>query len=339
MVRTKLKSKKERTVPLELGSGGKLMRKFLREDILKNFSSKILKRMDDSAIFSINNQIAFTTDSFVVDPIFFPGGDIGRLAVFGTVNDLVVSGAEPKYLSLSLILEEGFPWKILKKILKSIKEASKEAKIEIVTGDTKVVRKGQADGIFINTAGIGNVISKPSPENIKIGDKVILTGNLGEHSIAVLIAREEFHLEGNIKSDCAPLNFLLPLWNSRAKWMRDITRGGLATCLYELTELIPYSIYIYEEKIRLSDFVKGATELLGIDPLYLACEGRAVIIVEEEKSDDVLKYLESNPLGREAEIIGEISERGEKGELLFETLTGGIRLLEPLTYELLPRIC
>ncbi len=325
-------------VSLELGSGGKMMRDFIDTYLVKNFQNPFLNELLDSAL--LPQKIAFTTDSYVVDPIFFPGGDIGTLCINGTVNDLVVSGAEPRYLSLALILEEGLSIEDLKKILHSIKKSAKKAGVVITTGDTKVVRRGQGDKIYINTSGVGTLIARPSPEAIKPGDKILLTGTLGEHSLAVMLARGEFGLEAKVRSDCAPLNFLLPLWRKGTKWMRDITRGGLATVLSELAERIPYSIIIEEEKIPLSRAIRGATELLGIDPLYLACEGRAVLIVPHRKSDEVLAEIRKDPLGNKAEIIGEVENKiGKPGELLLSTLSGGIRLMEPLTSELLPRIC
>ncbi|MGD9347453.1 MAG: hydrogenase expression/formation protein HypE [Candidatus Aminicenantes bacterium] len=325
-------------VSLELGSGGKLMRDFIEAYILNNLGNPFLDELLDSA--HLPQKIAFTTDSYVVDPIFFPGGDIGTLCINGTVNDLIVSGAEPRYLSLSLIIEEGLSVADLKKILRSIKMASKKAGVVITTGDTKVVRRGQGDKIYINTAGVGPLIARPSPQTIKPGDKVLLTGTLGEHSLAVMLARGEFGLEAKVRSDCAPLNFLLPFWRQGAKWMRDITRGGLATVLCELAERIPFSIIVEEENIPLSPATRGASEILGIDPFYLACEGRAVLIVPGKKSKEILSKIREDPLGKKAQIIGEVEDKvGKAGELLLSTLSGGLRLLEPLTSELLPRIC
>ncbi len=325
-------------VSLELGSGGRLMRDFIAQHIVKTFKNPFLDELSDSA--HLPHQIAFTTDSYVVDPIFFPGGDIGTLCINGTVNDLIVSGAEPKYISLSLILEEGFSWEDLEKILKSVKKAAKKARVEITTGDTKVVRRGQADKIYINTSGVGTIQAKPTVSKIRPGDKIILTGTLGEHSLAVMMARGDFGLESGIKSDCAPLNFLLPFWKKGALWMRDITRGGLASVLCELAEKIPYSLLIEEEKIPLSRAVRGASELLGIDPFYLACEGRAVVIVPGKRAGDILEEIKRDSLGKKAEIIGQVEDKiGKPGELLLSTSSGGLRLLEPLTSELLPRIC
>jgi len=325
-------------ISLEMGSGGKLMRDFIDDHIVNTFSNPYLNELADSAL--LPNNIGFTTDSYVVDPIFFPGGDIGSLSVNGTVNDLVVSGVKPEFLSLSLIIEEGLELDSIKKILKSVKKAAEEAEVLIATGDTKVVKQGQGDKIFINTAGVGSVIAKPSPQKIRPGDKIITTGTLGEHSLAIMLAREEFGIESEAQSDCAPLNYLLPFWKKGSLWMRDITRGGVATVLTELSDKLPYSIIIEEDQIPLSSPVQAASELLGIDPLYLACEGRALLVVTEEKSEAVLGEIKNHKKGEKAEIIGRIDDKiGKSGELLLSTLSGGLRLLEPLTSELLPRIC
>jgi hydrogenase expression/formation protein HypE len=325
-------------ISLELGSGGKLMRDFIAQHIVPTFRNPFLRELSDSS--HLPRRVAFTTDSYVVDPIFFPGGDIGTLAVNGTVNDLVVSGAIPRYMSLAFILEEGLPWDDLEKILRSIKRAARRADVQVTTGDTKVVRRGQADKIYLNTSGVGFIVAKPRLKSIRPGDRIILTGTLGEHSLAVMLARSEFGLEAKVKSDCAPLNYLLPLWKKGVLWMRDITRGGLASILSELAERLPYSLLIEEEKIPLSRAVRGASELLGIDPLYLACEGRAVVVVPQKQADLVLQKIRKNPLGRRAAIIGHIDDEiGKPCELLLSTVTGGLRLLEPLTSELLPRIC
>jgi hydrogenase expression/formation protein HypE len=329
---------KRKKVSLELGSGGKLMRDFIDQHILKSFPNPILGELADSAL--LPNRMAFTTDSYVVDPLFFPGGDIGTLCVNGTVNDLVVAGAEPQYISLAFILEEGLLWEDLEKILKSIAVSARKAGVTIATGDTKVVRRGQGDKIFINTSGLGTLIVRPNIRNIREGDKIIVTGTLGEHSLAVMLAREEFGLEAATKSDCAPLNFLLPFWKKGARWMRDITRGGLATVLSELAENLPYPVVVHEENVPVSRAVKGATELLGIDPLYLACEGRAAMVVPAKSASSIVDELKQNKLGKTAAVVGQIGHKtGRPGELLLRAVSGGLRLLEPLTSELLPRIC
>jgi len=325
-------------ISLELGGGGKTMRDFIARTILPAFRNPRLAPLLDAA--HLPGGIALTTDSYVVDPIIFPGGDIGSLAVNGTVNDLVVSGAKPQYLSLALILEEGLDAAILGRILRSIRKAADRAGVEIVTGDTKVVRRGQGDRIYINTSGIGRIIAHPRPQAVRPGDRIILTGTLGEHSLAILAAREEFGFQNAVKSDCAPLTFLLPLWSRGIHWMRDVTRGGLATILSELAEQAPYPLLIEEEAIPLSPAARSAAGLLGIDPLYLACEGRAVMVVPEKKAAGILSTLRRHPQGRKASIIGRVEKTiGRPGELLLQTMSGGLRLLEPLTSELLPRIC
>jgi hydrogenase expression/formation protein HypE len=325
-------------VSLELGGGGRLMRDFIAGTILPSFGNPVLDELSDAS--HLPGGIAFTTDSYVVDPLFFPGGDIGRLAVNGTVNDLVVAGAEPKFLSLALILEEGLDLDVLRRVIRSIRAAARAANVRIVTGDTKVVRRGQGDKIYINTAGVGRSIARPKIRKIGPGDKVILTGTLGDHSLAVMLARGDFGLSSNVRSDCAPLLFLLPLWKKGALWMRDVTRGGLATVLFELAERLRYPLLIEEDKIPLSRPVLAASEILGIDPLYMACEGKAVVIAPKAKAGEFLRLIRGHPLGRKAAVIGEVQDRiGRPGELLLQTTTGGLRLLEPLTSELLPRIC
>jgi hydrogenase expression/formation protein HypE len=325
-------------ISLELGSGGRLMRDFLAKTIVPAFADPLLGELSDAV--HLPGGIAFTTDSYVVDPLVFPGGDIGRLAVNGTVNDLVVAGAEPRFLSLALILEEGLDTSVLERVIRSIRDAARAAKVRVVTGDTKVVRRGQGDKVYINTAGVGRSVAKPRPGRIRRGDKLILTGPLGDHSLAVMLARGDFGLRSNVRSDCAPLLFLLPLWKAGALWMRDVTRGGLATILSELAERLPYPVVIEEDKIPLSRPVRAASELLGIDPLYMACEGKAVIVAPSAKAAEILRRIRRHPLGRRAAVIGEVQDRvGRPGELLLRTGAGGLRLLEPLTSELLPRIC
>ncbi len=325
-------------VSLELGSGGRLMRDFISGKVLPAFANPILGELSDAG--HLPGGIALTTDSYVVDPLFFPGGDIGRLAVNGTVNDLVVAGAEPRYLSLALILEEGLDVDVLDRVIRSVRNAARAAGVRIVAGDTKVVRKGQGDKVYINTAGVGRSIARPRLDRIRRGDKIILTGTLGDHSLAVMLARGEFGLSSPARSDCAPLLFLLPLWKKGALWMRDVTRGGLATVLAELSERLRWPLLVEEEKIPLSRPVRAASELLGIDPLYMACEGKAVVVAPAVKAEDFLRRIRRHPLGRKAVVIGEVQDRvGRPGELLLRTAAGGLRLLEPLTSELLPRIC
>lgn len=325
-------------ISLELGSGGRSMRDFIAGRILSAFGNAILDELSDAA--RLPGGIAFTTDSYVVDPLFFPGGDIGRLAVNGTVNDLVVSGAEPRYLSLAFILEEGLDGEVLDRVIRSIRAAAKAAKVRVVTGDTKVVRRGQGDKIYINTAGVGRSVGRPRTGRIRPGDKIILTGDVGDHSLAVMLARGDYGVKSSVRSDCAPLLFLLPLWKKGALWMRDVTRGGLATVLSELAERLRYPVLIEEDSVPLSKPVRAAGELLGIDPLYMACEGKAVVAAPAASAAEFLRRIRSHPLGRKAAVIGEVEDRvGRPGELLLRTAAGGLRLLEPLTSELLPRIC
>ena len=275
-----------------------------------------------------------------MDPLFFPGGDIGTLCVNGTVNDLVVSGARPRFLSLALIIEEGLEEGDLRRVLRSVRISAKRAGVAVVTGDTKVVRRGQGDKLYVNTAGVGTAAAGPRPDRIRPGDKIIVTGGLGEHSLAVMTARGEFGLASRVKSDCAPLLFLLDAWKKGALWMRDVTRGGLATVLAELAERLPWSVTVRETDIPLSRPVRGAAGLLGIDPLYLACEGRAVVVAPARRAGTILGEIRKSPLGRAAAVIGEVrKDAGRPGEVLLVTRTGGVRLLEPLTSELLPRIC
>ncbi len=325
-------------VSLEMGSGGRLMQEFIKERLLPAFKNRYLQVLHDSALLPAG--LALTTDSYTVDPIFFPGGDIGTLCVNGTVNDLVVSGARPEYLSLALIIEEGLEMSSLERILRSVRKTAARNRVQIVTGDTKVVPRGQADRIYINTAGIGHMVGRPQPEKIKPGDKILVTGTVGEHGLAIMLARNSFRLSSRVRSDCAPLVFLLPLWKKGALWMRDITRGGLATVLSELADRISYPLLVEETRIPFSRALKGAVEILGIDPLYLACEGRALLVVKEGDAGRALRALRNNHASGQAAIIGEVQDKiGRKGEALLRTSSGGLRLLEPLTSELLPRIC
>ena len=328
-------------VSLELGSGGRLMRDFIAGKIVPTFRDPLLGELLDAV--HLPGGVALTTDSYVVDPLFFPGGDIGRLAVNGTVNDLVVSGAEPRFLSLALILEEGLEIGVLDRVIRSVRVAARTAKVRIVTGDTKVVRRGQGDKIYINTAGVGRTVARPRPGKIRRGDKIILTGTLGDHSLAVMLARGDFGLRSRVRSDCAPLLFLLPLWKKGALWMRDITRGGLATVLFELAERLRWPILVEEEKIPLSRPVRSASELLGIDPLYMACEGKAIVVAPAARAGDVLRRIRSHPLGRQAAVIGEVLPPARKGgfgpPVTLRTRIGGERVLEMPYGEDLPRIC
>ncbi|WP_022846091.1 MULTISPECIES: hydrogenase expression/formation protein HypE [unclassified Desulfurobacterium] len=322
------------------GSGGKLTRELIENLFLKYFDFEELKSLQDASYLQLSSQnVAMTTDSYVVKPFKFPGGNTGKLSVCGTINDLTVSGAVPKYLSLGLIIEEGFPLKELEEIVATIAKTAKESGVAIATGDTKVVESGKCDGIYINTAGIGEVKKSLSPEYVKPGDIIIVTGYIGDHGIAISLAREEFDMEIPVESDCAPLNALLvPLFEiSGLRWMRDPTRGGVATVTVELSEMSGYGIKLFEDKIPVREEVKFVCDMLGYDPLYLANEGKALIVVDKEDAEKVLNVLKSHPLGRESAIIGEVTDRF-KGVRL-KTRIGGERLLDLLEDDPLPRIC
>ena len=299
--------------------------------------------MDDSAVFKLRGRLAFTTDSYVINPIFFPGGDIGRLSVCGTVNDLSMSGAVPVYLSLAFIIEEGLAMADLKRIVESIRLTAKEAGVQIVTGDTKVVNRGCADKLFINTAGLGRIPEgiHISGSNAKPGDKVILSGTIGDHGIAVLSKREGLSFSTGLKSDCAPLGKLTAAMIKASPdihSLRDPTRGGLATTLNELAKQSQVSIKIEEEKIPVREEVLGACEMLGLDPLYVANEGKLIAIVPAAVSENVLKAVKRNKYGSDAAIIGEV--RGEHpGLVTMKTILGASRIVDMLTGDPLPRIC
>ncbi len=319
------------------------MHGLIKDRILKKLDNSILRELSDSACIPYKERIAFTTDSFVVSPLFFPGGDIGKLAVCGTCNDLVMLGAIPEYISLALILEEGLEYAVLDRILSSIALYSKKAKVCCATGDLKVVEKGSCDKIFINTSGIGRLIkNKPlSVSHIKAGDKVLVTGEIGQHGIAVLSKRKELDLGFNIQSDCDCLNsLLLPILKSAEgiRFMRDPTRGGLATTLNEVSQAAGLGILVEEKDIPVSGKVRVASELLGIDPLYIANEGRAVMVVARNAVDKVLRLLRGHPQGRKARVIGEVVKK-PRSRVLLRTVLGTHRLLEMLTSEPLPRIC
>ncbi|MEI6631409.1 MAG: hydrogenase expression/formation protein HypE [bacterium] len=333
----------KRKIMLAHGSGGRLMHGLIKELLLKKLNNPILAELSDSALIKYKDRIVFSTDSFVVTPLFFPGGDIGKLAVCGTVNDLVMLGGLPEYLALSLIIEEGLDYRILEKIIESISRETKKAGVSIVTGDIKVVEKGAADKIFINTSGIGRIKNnlKLSVRNIRPGDKVILTGNIGQHGLAVLSGRRDMDLGFNIKSDCAALaDLLLPVLMKikGVRFMRDPTRGGVATTLNEITESSKLGIIIDEKSIPVSDKVRAACELLGLDPLYLANEGRAVIIVAADSAKRALSLLRVHPLGKNSRIIGSVAS-DYPSQVVMNTVLGTQRIVDMLAAEALPRIC
>jgi hydrogenase expression/formation protein HypE len=322
------------------GSGGKLTRDLIKELFFKYLVSDELRMLEDAAYINLkHNNTAITTDSYVVRPLFFPGGDIGKLSVCGTVNDLAVSGAVPKYLTAGFILEEGFPFESLEKILKSINKTAQEAGVRIVAGDTKVVEKNKCDGMYINTTGIGEIIRRMPMSNVSEDNAVIITGTVGDHGTAVALARDEFNIEANVVSDCTPLNTLLtPLFEIQGvKWMRDPTRGGLATVLAELSENTGFGIEVYEDSVPVREDVRFISDMLGYDPLYLANEGKAVVITSKESVDRVIEILKQHQLGKNAAVIGKITS-GFKGVRL-KTKIGGERILDLLEEDMLPRIC
>lgn len=333
----------EKRVLLSMGSGGRLMHEFIRTKIVSRLSNPALNKLSDAAVLEYGQPLAFSTDAFVVNPLFFPGGDIGKLAVCGTVNDLAMMGARARHLSLSFIIEEGFEVSLLERIIASIASAAKQNKVRIVTGDLKVVEKNAADKLFITTSGIGCLIPgrKLSLQSIRQTDKVILTGNIGQHGLAVLSKRNELDFGFNIKSDCAGLGgLLIPLLSTSRgiRFMRDPTRGGVATTLNEIAEAAGLGILIEEKALPISPRVKVASELLGIDPLYIANEGMAVLIVAARAAQRLVRELKKHPLGKNACVIGEVSRR-PKGKVVLSANTGSGRFIDMLTSEALPRIC
>ncbi len=332
------------TILLAHGSGSKLSHELIERKLILPLANPLLNRLDDSAVFELNRcRLAFTTDSYVVNPIFFPGGDIGKLAVCGTVNDLAMNGASPLYLSLSLIIEEGLSLEELERVLASVKEAAEEARVSIITGDTKVVNKGSADKLFINTSGIGVVPEgvNISGANARIGDKIILSGSIGDHGIAVMSQREGLRFSVPIESDCAPLNNMVAgmlAVSSQIHCLRDPTRGGLATTLNEIARQSGVGIRIDEDKIVIHEGVRAACELLGFDPLYVANEGKLVAFVAPEDAEKVLEKMRQDCYGSEAAIIGEVVD-DHRGRVVMRTKLGASRVVDMLTGELLPRIC
>jgi hydrogenase expression/formation protein HypE len=325
------------------GSGGKLAHDLVEKSFVRALANPLLDKLDDSAVFDFSGRLAFTTDSYVVSPIFFPGGDIGKLAVCGTVNDLATSGAKPLYLSLSFIIEEGLSLVELEKVVKSVQKAVGEAGVEIVTGDTKVVTRGSADKLFINTAGVGVIPEGVdiSGSNAKPGDKVILSGTIGDHGIAVISKREGLSFATKLESDCAPLGGLVADMlkaSPNIHSLRDPTRGGLATSLNELARQSKVGIRIEEGKIPVREEVLAACEMLGFDPLYVANEGKMIALVPPQDADKVLKAMHKNKYGKDAAIIGEVM--GENpGRVVMKTVLGSSRIVDMMVGDLLPRIC
>lgn len=346
LIFTKTEEPMDKTILLGHGSGGVMTSNLISNLFVKHFSNSRLSVLGDSALANAGGTlIAFTTDSFVVDPVFFPGGDIGKLAVCGTVNDLAVAGASPLYLSSAFILEEGFPMADLERIVTSMAEAARNAGVEIITGDTKVVKKGQCDKVFINTAGIGTVEQKhagiSSGALISEGDQLLVNGFLGDHEIAILAARENLQFETPVISDVASLSGLIGQIldaGIEVKFMRDITRGGIATIMAEIATSVNKGLLIDEQTIPVREQINGICEIYGFNPLYLANEGKVLMIVSPGSAERALEIMQDHPLGKDACRIGAITAENA-GRVLLKSAYGGTRLLTKLAGEQLPRIC
>lgn len=334
----------ENIITLDYGSGGKLTNKLIQSLFLKNFDNQYLKQLHDGAVLPPTDlRIAFSTDSYTISPMIFKGGNIGSLSIHGTVNDLAMCGAEPKYLSLSIIIEEGTSMQVLEQITSSIAEAARVTGVQIVTGDTKVVNKGDVDGMFINTTGIGFV--KPEvhidPASAQVGDVVIVNGPMGNHGISILASRENLQLEEVVFSDSVPLADLVQEMLSVTREihvLRDPTRGGLATALNEIAQSSQIEIEIEEEKIPIDGLVKDTCKILGYDPLYLANEGKLIAFLPEQFAEEMLQKMKNNKYGRQSAVIGRVTAKG-KAEVSLKTEIGGTRIVGMLSGEQLPRIC
>jgi hydrogenase expression/formation protein HypE len=335
---------KEERITLSHGSGGKATQTLIEAVFLEAFSNPLLAPLEDGAVLTAHGgRLAFTTDSYVVSPLFFPGGDIGDLAVNGTVNDLAVSGARPLWLSAGFILEEGFPVADLERIVGSMAAAAERAGVQVVTGDTKVVQRGKADGCYVNTAGVG-VIERQlelGMATARPGDAVLVSGPIGEHGITIMLARGELDIESEVTSDTAPLNDLVERLLDAApgvRGLRDATRGGVATICNEVARAAGVAVVVDEDAVPVRPDVRGACELLGIDPLYVACEGRLVAIVDGDQADAAMAALRSHPLGEGAAVIGRVRD-DPPGLVLLKTSFGGTRIVDLLVGDPLPRIC
>ena len=331
-------------IRLDHGSGGEASHELVDEIFLSRLDNEFLRELGDSAVLEFSGQtLAMTTDSYVVDPIFFPGGNIGSLSVHGTVNDLAMQGAHPLYLTLGLMLEEGLPMQDLKKIIDSVAEASQEAGVKIVAGDTKVVPRGNLDKIFINTSGIGIIPHgvDVSSHNARPGDKLLINGNVGDHGMAILSRREGLNFETPLKSDSAPLNALVTAIlaaSPNIHALRDPTRGGVATALNEIARHSNVGVVVLEEALPISRPVLSAAELLGLDPLYVANEGKCLVVASDEDAGKVLRAMKKDKYGKNSRIIGELTS-DNPGKVLLRTRVGGTRIISMLTGEQLPRIC
>ncbi len=338
-----MNNQKENTVSLAHGAGGRQTSELIDKVFKAHFANPELTS-DDAAVLKMKEgKIAFTTDGFIVSPAEFPGGNIGKLSVCGTVNDLSCMGAKPKYLSCAFVIEEGFSMEKLEKIAASMEDTAREAGVEIVAGDTKVAGKGQVDGVFITTTGIGEIQEgvETSGFHAKPGDAVIVSGDIGRHGCTILLAREDFGIEANVTSDCAPLWDTVSRIFSVTKEIhviRDATRGGVGTVLYEIAEQSQVGISLNAEEIPVQDSVKGVCGMLGLDPLYLACEGRLVIVAPKEKAQEIVDTLREGNYSKEAAVIGEITEE-MPGRVMVTTEIGAKTMLPPPGGELLPRIC
>ncbi len=334
----------EKKILLDHGSGGKISQAMVSDMILPLFDNPALSRLDDGArIAAGGQQLAFSTDSYVVDPIFFPGGSIGDLAVNGTVNDVAMCGAYPLCISAGLIIEEGLAVTDLERILSSMARAAEKAGVPIVTGDTKVVPRGKADKIFINTSGVGLVAggTDVSGSHVKPGDSVIISGSIADHGITVLSAREGLHIDADIRSDSAPLNHMVKAViesGAEIHALRDPTRGGLGTLLNEIALQSNVGISIKETRIPVKDAVMGVCELLGFDPLHIANEGKLAVFAPSHDAEKILEIIRKDEFGKDAAIIGEVSA-DEPGRVFMETVIGGTRIVDMLSGEQLPRIC
>jgi hydrogenase expression/formation protein HypE len=335
---------REERITMSHGAGGKATQTLIEAIFLDEFRNPLLEPLEDAAQLQVSGaRLALTTDSYVVSPLFFPGGNIGDLAINGTVNDLAVSGATPLFLSAGFILEEGFPVADLSRIVRSMREAADAAGVQVVTGDTKVVEKGKADGCYINTAGVGAVEHdlELGVANAQPGDAIIVSGPIGDHGVTIMLARGELDIEADLTSDTAPLNGLVAGLLSATpgvRALRDATRGGVATILNEIARAANVGVLVNENDIPVRPEVRGAAELLGIDPMYVACEGRLVAVVKQDQADQSLAALRAHPLGEQAAVIGQVTA-DPPGIVQLKTAFGGTRIVDLLVGDPLPRIC